>query len=848
MSLSTKFLIAVLFVFLAGFGLVQFLMYHNIKQETEQELLDSADRVRSVLMATRRIYQHQFLDSGLPLNEHTLGFLPAHALGKISRDIANWNDSGFSFNNVSDVPRNPEHSADGIEQQAIDFFRKNPKAEIQFVPFDDRSGKRFYLYARPIWVEPYCLTCHGSQASAPATIRDNYDTAYDYKVGDLRGIVSIKLPGTIVERRIRHMFGIQFWWMLGSGVLLVIIILVLIRRNVLQPITVLSDAIRHTRMGISTSTLPVEKLPGEFNDIGSAFNDMVTHLSAKDSALKESEVRYRTLVQTAQEGVIQTDQKGKITFWNRGAEKIFGYSEAEMLHQSISVLVPYQDRNKHHMGMERVLSGNEIPFLGKIIELPGLRKDGNEIRLELSINSWMMKYQSVYVAVVRDVTERKQAEEQIRHLAFYDPLTELPNRRMLLEQFRAELQNSQATGQYGAILMADLDNFKALNDTCGHGMGDLLLIEVARRMKTTIASSHTVARLGGDEFIVLMNNLGTDRKRAEQEALDIARSLKHKILLPYRLANELTDYTCTVSMGIALFHGAKDSIDTLMTHVDMALYKAKDAGRDVIKVFDSSIQQEIAQRTVIENALKRADALQQFVLYYQPQMDATGQLIGTEALIRWIKDDGEMVPPGDFIPIAEESGLIEVIGSWVIKAACQQLVKWQQNNMFLDIQVAVNVSARQFTHVNFVSELLMTLSLTGADPTRLKIELTESAILQDINAAREKILRLKAAGIRFSLDDFGTGYSSLSYLKQLPVDQLKIDRSFVQDITEDESDAAIVQAILAICDSLNIEAIAEGVETQAQLQFLLKHGCRRFQGFLFGKPMSAVDLVQKFLH
>ncbi|QSX35086.1 EAL domain-containing protein [Shewanella avicenniae] len=846
MSLSTKFLIAVLFVFLAGFGLIQLLMYHHIKHETEQELLESADRVRSVLMSVRRIYQHQFLESGLPLNHDTIGFLPAHALGKISRDLSNWNNSGFSFNNVSDQPRNPLHAADAVEQQAIDFFRRNPTVETHFMPFENAAGELFYHYAKPIWVEAYCLNCHGSKATAPETIKDTYDSAYDYKVGDLRGIISIKVPGKRVKDSIKHMFGIQLGWMGASSVLVALIVLWLLRRNVIKPLGSLREAMRQIQIGSSHGPMLLNSLPREFIDIAKTFNEMTSSMASKDTALIESELRYRKLVQLAQEGVIQTDAKGNIAYWNKGAEKIFGYSEKEIQGKPISVLVPYDSRAKHHAGMQSTFDSSMQPFVGKIVEVPALRKNGSEIRVELSITSWMMKYDAVYVAVIRDVTERKQAEEQIRHLAFYDSLTNLPNRRMLMDQFRIELETSVETGQYGAVLMADLDNFKALNDTCGHGMGDLLLIEVARRMKNAVSASHTVARLGGDEFIILMDSLGTDRKRAYQEALDIARTVKSRILQPYRLASELTDYSCTVSIGVALFQGDKESIDMLMTHVDMALYKAKDAGRDVIKFFDNSIQQEIAQRHVIESALRRAESLNQFVLYYQPQTDANGRLVGTEALIRWFKEDNKMVSPGEFIPVAEQSGLIEMIGSWVINAACLQIVAWEAAGIPPEIKVAVNVSAHQFGHVNFVSELLMSLSITGADPSRLKIELTESAILQDIEVAKEKILRLKAAGIRFSLDDFGTGYSSLSYLKQLPVDQLKIDQSFVRDITEDESDAAIVQAILAICVSLDIEAIAEGVETEEQLQFLLKHGCRRFQGYFFGKPMPACELEELF--
>ncbi|WP_417762824.1 EAL domain-containing protein [Shewanella sp.] len=847
MSLRTKLLLTVFSVFVGGFVVMQIFMYHTIKQQAEHELLDSAKRLQSVLMATRSVYQQQFVASGLAVNEQTLGFLPAHALSKISAEIGHWEDAGFSFDNVSDNPRNSAHQADAVELSAIQSFRQHPEQRQRFLSFDNSAGQPYYLYAQPIRAEASCLECHGAQADAPAFIREHYTNGYDYKLGDLMGIVSIKLPADMLRQRLEEFFVSQFVWLAIAGCILAWLLLYLSQRNVIKPLNMLNDAIRRMEHGVTADTLVLEALPGEFEPISRAFNQMVEHLNTKDNALKESEMRYRTLVTTAQEGVIQTDQTGRITFWNRGAEAIFGYKEQEILGRSISTLVPHAQRAKHQQGMEQVLRGKELPFTKSVIELAALCKDGSERRVELSMNSWMMKYQAVFVAVVRDVTERKQAEEQIRQLAYYDPLTELPNRRMLMEQFRQELSASSNSGQYGAILMADLDNFKNLNDTFGHGMGDKLLVEVAKRIRGVIGPNDTVSRLGGDEFIVLLGQLGKDPTLAQQRAMDMAREIKYRIIRPYRLASELKDYSCTVSIGGALFLGAQTSIDTLLTHVDMALYKAKDAGRDGIKFFDASIQQELAHRNVIEGALKRAEALQQFHLFYQPQVDAHGKLIGAEALLRWTKEDGSAVPPSEFIPVAEDSGLIESIGAWVIKAACAQLVQWQMLQLPHDIHIAINVSAKQFTHVNFVSELLMTLSVTGADPYRLKIELTESAILQDVHAAREKILRLKAAGIQFSLDDFGTGYSSLAYLKQLPVDQLKIDQSFVRDILSDESDAAIVQAMLAICESMNIEAIAEGVETREQLQFLLKHGCRRFQGYLLGKPMNAEQFAERYL-
>ena len=843
MSLSRKVLFAVLAVFIVGFFILQYASYIFIQQESEQELLDSAERIRAVLMATRRVYHHQFLESGVPLNDKTLGFLPAHALGLISKDIPNWLNSGFSFDNVSDIPRNPDHAADAVEQAAIKFFRAHPKEPRRFVPYINEQGKRFYHYARPIWIEPYCLNCHGSKATAPETIRAHYDSAYDYNVGDLRGIVSIKIPGSIIERRVQRIFNMQFWWVLGSGTLLLLCIFLLIKRNVILPITRLRSGI--DSLGSDLSGHSVEPLPGEFNHIGKAFNLMVARINAKEAALKDSESKFRTLVAAAQDGVLQTNQFGEVIFCNHGAEAIFGYPEPEIVGQSLSKLIPsrYLPQNFAAQGLKL---GRSASYVGRISEVIGMHRDGHEIQIEMALNSWQQQGETYYVAVMRDITERKLAEERIRTLAFYDPLTELPNRRLLLERLKIARSNSVRSGRFGALLMLDLDNFKLLNDTHGHSVGDHLLVAIAHRLLEVLPKQDTLARIGGDEFVILLEGLATSEVEAVAKALATANEIRMQLQYPFDIEASLNGYLATVSIGVSLFCGDGISVDEMMSHADMALNKAKLNGRNNIQCFDASIQRQLSQRSEIENALKHALQQQEFRLFYQPQVDEQGRIFGVEALLRWQKTPDELIPPDLFIPVAEESGLITEIGHWVLKQACQQLVIWQRSSLTQDISISVNVSARQFLRSKFADEVLSVLSETGARADRLKLELTESAVLQDVEASKQKILQLKAAGLTFSLDDFGTGYSSLSYLKQLPVDQVKIDRSFVKDVTEDEGDSAIVQAILAMCNTLAIETIAEGVETQAQLEFLQQHDCCRFQGYLFGRPVPMNELMDRF--
>lgn len=843
MSLSRKMLFAVLAVFVAGFFTLQYATYIFIQRESEEELLQSAERIRALLMATRRVYHHQFLESGLPLTDKTLGFLPAHALGLISKDIPNWEDSGFSFDNVSNIPRNADHQADAIEQAALSYFKQHPQAQRLFVPFTDKQGRQFYHYARPIWVESYCLTCHGSKASAPATIRAHYDAAYNYQVGDLRGIVSIKIPGAIVMQRVQHIFSMQFWWIFCSSVLLLLVIFLLIKRNVIWPIAKLNQGIES--MGDQAQVEQLEALPGEFSRIGHAFNQMVARIKMKEAALKESESKFRTLVEVAQDGVLQANQRGEVIFCNRAAELLFGYREDEIVGKPLANLIPSRYLPQRFANGGLTL-GRSTADVGRISEVVGMHRNGQPLQIEMSLSSWQQGGETYFVAVMRDITERKQAEEQIRTLAFYDPLTALPNRRLLLERLKIARTNSARNGRYDAILLLDLDNFKMLNDTHGHSVGDRLLVEVAKRIQQILPKQDTMARIGGDEFVILLEGLAPAMCDAVTEATTIANNVREQLLKPFDIDLLLNGYMATVSIGVTVFCGDGLSIDEMLTQVDMALNKAKAGGRNNIQFFDATIQQAISRRSHIEHGLKQAISRHELRLYYQPQVDSNGTMFGVEALLRWQKANGELVSPEQFIPVAEESGLINEIGLWVLQQACRQLVSWQQSSQTQALSIAINVSARQFLRSNYAAEVLHELTQSGARGERLKLELTESAVLQDVDAAKQKILQLKAVGVQFSLDDFGTGYSSLAYLKQLPVDQVKIDRSFVKDVTDNSGDAAIVEAILGICDSLALEAIAEGVETATQRDFLLQHGCGNFQGFFFSKPLPIEELMATF--
>ena len=427
---------------------------------------------------------------------------------------------------------------------------------------------------------------------------------------------------------------------------------------------------------------------------------------------------------------------------------------------------------------------------------------------------------------------------ELEVLAGQDPLTLLPNRRELMDRLRKAVNLGARLGTSGALLFIDLDHFKNINDTRGHNMGDLLLKEVAQRLVASVREMDTVARLGGDEFMVMLENLGDDLDSAARQAKVVSEKILRRINQPYVLGvSEL--HHSTASIGIALFSPNELSVDELIKQADVAMYQAKDAGRNLVRFFDAEMQVRLNERAAMEADLREGIEKGQFVLHYQPQVDSAGAVLAAEALVRWVHPQRGLVEPGQFIPLAEEAGLIGELGKWVLVTTCVQLARWAAQPRMSQLVLSVNVSSHQFSQADFVDQVTQVLLQTGADPRRLKLELTESIMIRNVDDVMAKMNALKAQGIGFSLDDFGTGYSSLSYLKRLPMDELKIDQGFVRDILLDANDAAIARMVIALADSMGLTVIAEGVETSAQRDFLAELGCHHYQGYLFSRPLPA---------
>jgi len=446
------------------------------------------------------------------------------------------------------------------------------------------------------------------------------------------------------------------------------------------------------------------------------------------------------------------------------------------------------------------------------------------------------------LGVYDDITDRKDAENQIRELAYFDHLTGLPNRRLLKDRLTQALISSVRNDSEGALLFVDLDNFKIVNDTQGHDTGDCLLQEVAARFRTTIRDVDTVSRVGGDEFVVVLIDLNQNPQKAAAQARLFGERLLTILGEPYQIGGK--DFRCTPSIGITMFGEKRDSIDELMKQADIAMYKAKASGRNTLMFFDPELQSIIRVRADLESDLREGLDKQQFLLFYQPQVVENGVLTGAEALVRWQHPQRGMVSPADFIPLAEDTGVILPLGEWVLETACTQLAKWAQHPELAHLAIAVNVSARQFHQSDFVDRVMDVINRTGAHPKQLKLELTESLLIDNMEEIINKMHLLKDKGVEFSLDDFGTGYSSLAYLKRLPLNQLKIDQSFVRDILTDSNDATVAKTIVALAKSFGLEVIAEGVETVEQRDFLLNTGCRAFQGYFFSRPLPVENFEQ----
>lgn len=814
--------------------------HRRLDAELRAEAEYGARTVYGVMMATRRIYQQQFIDSGLPLDSRTVGFLPAHSFSRIARDFANWSDSGTIFNNVSDRPRNPRNQADRDELAAMRWFRENPRAVERLDDIVLADGKRYLLYTAPIWIEPFCLKCHGDPDDAPPSIRAENDNAYGYQVGDLRGVVSIKIPTEKFDQRFNTIWHMQAAKSLAGYALLFLAVGLLLDRLVTRRLAHLQASAEQIAAGNYAARLaPAGQ--DEICQLAGVFNRMTEEVQAREQTL----TKLSLAIEQSPESIVVTDLEGRIEYINDCFTRNTGYSRAEAIGQNPRILKSGKTPPETFRAMWATLGAGEA-WQGELINR---RKDGSEYVEIANIAPIRAADGRIthYVAVKQDITDRKRAEAEIHRLAFHDAMTGLPNRALLLDRLALALAVAHRRQHFDALVLLNLDRFKYLNDAHGHTMGDLLLIAFGGRLAGLLRDGDTLARVGADEFAILLQDLGAHRETASRRALAVAEKIHADMRTPFRLG-ENEETALSISIGITLSpESVNDSTEEALRRADTALHRAKAAGGNQTAFFETDMGVAVRQRYAIESELRRAIAAGELRLYLQPQVDATGQLVGAEVLVRWQHPERGLLPPGIFIGVAEESDLIVDLGAWVLSEACRLMAR--ETMAGHPLRLSVNLSPRQFRQPGFVPWIRELLAATGADPTQLTLEVTEGLVIDNVDTVVAKMSELTALGIHFSVDDFGTGYSSLAYLKRMPVHELKIDKSFVQDAPLDPNDAALVETILSVARHMHLQVVAEGVETAAQADFIAARADGLsviHQGYFYGKPEPAETWLERW--
>ncbi len=830
MRLVYKIWLGIGLALLAALASMAWSGYVHTRASVEAALLEEGRSLHGVLMAMRRTYQEQFLASGLELDTHTIGFLPAHAMPRIAHDFQAFDRRGVSFNNVSDRARNPANQADAMEMTAIRHFRAHPQDKEQLTTYSDRQGRHFYHYTTPIWTEAYCLKCHGKPEDAPAAIRQGYRLAYGYQVGELRGILSVKLPAAETEARI-----LGLWWReqaihLAVVALALLLAGILVHLLVVRRLNVFSQAARHLAAGDYAWRVP-EAGGDETAEFASNLNEMARAIQHSQGQMRLA----ASVFEHAREGILITDADSRIVDVNPAFSQITGYSRKDAIGQSPRLLASGRHDPAFYAGMWRAIHKQDH-WIG---EIWNRRKNGEEYPERLSIAAIRDPGGRIshYLGVFSDISLIKRQEAALQHLAQHDALTGIPNRMLLADRMNQAIAQTKRSGKLLAIGYLDLDGFKPINDLHGHEVGDRLLVEMARRMNDALRSGDTVARLGGDEFVLLLQGLG-DVEECEATLTRLLGIIAQPTLLDGKMIS------LTASIGVSLYPSDDQDPDTLLRHADQAMYHAKQSGRGRYTFHDTEGDRRARTHRETWERIRQGLEHDEFELFYQPQVNMrTGKVVGAEALIRWHHPERGLLGPASFLPVIENTELDPLLGDWVLARVLAQLTAWRE--LGLEITVSVNISARHIQRPDFLERLRAHLAAhPDVSPQQLELEILETAALEDLARVSEVIRTCQHLGSDFALDDFGTGYSSLTYLKHLPVQIMKIDQSFVRDMLRDPDDLAIVEGVIALAEAFGREVVAEGVENLESGLLLLQLGCAVAQGYSIARPMPAARLPE----
>ena len=875
---------------LMALGLVAFVEYRAY-QEDMREHAEHVGRQASLAVAFNVALRDYMAQEVRPVLESAPGpdaFDPQTiCTSRISRNVFEEVRKKFPEATIrfcSGNPRNPANRATPAELRMIEHFQRNPDAR-QTTAEIEMSGERRMACFVPRLITESCLRCHGDPKDAPAELVAQYGNSAGFgrKVGDVAGVdmVSISLDGLDAAARdylVRNSATLLVGLCVLVGLVMLLFNRVVIRR--LRGMAGHMHIIASQPASTAMAPLAVQSTD-EVGMLASAFNRLVERVRCEqdslecrvadrtadltlandslskeiaerqrvEAALRASEARFRSIVSVAQDAIVMMDEKGCISFWNSSAERMFGYTAAEAVGRDLhQLLAPARYHEAFHRNMPAFARTGQGTAVGKVVELVGRRRDGSEMPVELSIAPMQLGDNWHAVGILRDVSQRKAMEDQLRLAARTDPLTGLPNRSLLLDRLRNAIASvSQSSDRCFSVLFIDLDRFKTVNDSLGHDVGDQLLQEVAGRLLRAVtdgsgprrAGSSIAARLGGDEFVVVLDGVGN-----AADAARFADRLLEQLGRPLSLCG--FDIGVAASIGIVTPDSTHERAEDILRDADIAVYEAKLAGKGCAMVFDQSMRERARRRLELEQGLRRGIGTDQFHLHYQPIICLeTGQVEGFEALLRWQPPERGPVTPAEFIPVAEETGLIVPLGEWVFGQACRQLAQWQRTSGAEGINsVNVNLSRNQLALPGLAQKLHRIAVREGHDPSAVHIEVTESAIMRDAKHAAAALHEIREAGFKVDMDDFGTGYSSLACLHQFPIDVLKIDKSFIANLNRGRDFAALVSAIALLARNLGIRVVAEGVEHPDQVSMLQALECHAAQGYYFARPMPADGVVE----
>ena len=853
-DLNKKIFWIVSFLIILSNAILTIHTYQGLNERIETRALARAESLKDYFVAMRYVYHQQFMDSGIDLNDSTIGFLPAHASTLISEKFSEITKDNMSIRNVTDRPRNPKNMADNFELKAIEYFINNPKMESK-VEQRVENNQDIFQYTFPLLIDSYCISCHGKKEEVLPYIKSRYDSAYNYEIGDIRGVTSIKIPIENLEKATINNFYKTTIFNWSIIFVLLFMIYFTIKKMTSQEVkqkALLQDEVRKKTAILQEQKSQLEdanenqkelfsilRTVADCNqilitarDIDELIQDTATsmHSNSAFTTVKILLIEENELVVKASKGINLEPivlHYERIVFENNTPLKLDSFDDNipkehkdSMKQNGISeIYITPLKKNNHSKEAIGVLSiGTK--------KVDGLSKEEQDMINELSgdigfaLNSFYQK-------------------EAINQLSFYDSLTYLANQKLFENHLEQSLIESEKYLKYGAVLFVDFDNFKDVNDLMDKVAGDEILKEISQRLIKKTKNASLIARHSSDKFLILLENISKDENQSamivKKSVLEVQEITKE----PFIVDDNSMYLTC--SIGVVLFLD-NTSANKLLNQAEYAMRTAKRDGKNTVRFYNQSLQDMTKQRFQMIQYLKESILKNELFLNYQKQFDKNKNVIGVEALIRWNHPTLGLVSPAEFIPLAEESGTIKEIGTFVLESATSKLLLWKSDEIKKEWRISVNVSPLQFIENSFVDSIKKLVISKNIDSSKLRIELTEGVLIENKEQAIDKIRDLKSFGITTSIDDFGTGYSNLGYLKNLQIDELKIDQSFVFGLSQNSSDRTIVKSIIMLGEEFNFEVIAEGVETQEQFEILKELGCNYFQGYLLARPCKAEEL------